>query len=353
MSLSKVIVNFENRINRIENEDNISCLVFSETVIPIASSPTGRIGGQYTSVADIATAWNASSYKSLVIHHATDFFRLNPNGVLYIGCIGTDAQVFVDATIVLSQGAIRQYGFILKRTADVSLVGAIDTALIAHDASAVLVVGMSEHNYAAPAQDTLLSENVAIFAHAELGLDHPSVGVLLGVISRAKVSESVAWVDKFNLTGGGRLAKINGNPTRSQTEMLAANRYIVMRKYIGIDGVRIGNTDTTSGSTIEERRTIQKVSRIVKKMMTNRLNMPVAIDSATGLLAPSAAKSVEVAIESTLFQTKVDGELSDFEVIVDPVQKILETGNLMVVLKVVPYGTAKFITINMQLTSQV
>jgi Protein of unknown function (DUF2586) len=352
MSLSKVTIHFESNIVRTESKDNISCLAFSETILPIAASPTSHIGGPYANVADIATVWSGSDRKSLVIHHATDFFRLNPDGLLYIGCMGADAQVFVDRVVALSQGEIRQFGFVVKRTADVSSIGAMDAVLSIQDAPAVSVVGIMEHNYAVPARDVILSENVAIFAHAESGLDHPSIGVLLGVISRAKVSESVAWVDKFNLTSGGRLAKIGGNPTQSQTESLAQNRYITMRKYIGIDGVRIGNTDTTSGSTIEERRVIQKVGRVVKKMMTHRLNMPVAIDSTTGLLAPSVAKSVEVAIESALFQMKVEGELSDFRVIVDTAQKILETGNLMVVLKVVPYGTAKFITINIQLTSQ-
>jgi hypothetical protein len=350
--LSKVIVNFENSVNRIENEDNISCLVFSESMVALASSPTGRISGQYTNVSDIASAWGASDRKSLVIYHASEFFRLNPNGILYVGCIGAEVQRFVDEMMAASQGMIRQFGFVVRKDVDVVTIGAIDTALVAQDAPAVSVVGIYEHNYAILAQDVLLSDNISILAHAEVGIDHPCIGTLLGAISRAKVSESVAWVDKFNLTGNGRMVKIRDNPTRSQVETLAASRYIVLRKYVGIDGVRVGNTDTTSGSTIEERRVVQKVTRIVRKLFTGSLNMPVLVNPETGVIAPSAAKNLEIKVESALNIMMSDAELSAYDVQIDMTQKVLVTKEVRIMLKVVPYGTAKNITINISLNAQ-
>jgi hypothetical protein len=116
--------------------------------------------------------------------------------------------------------------------------------------------------------------------------------------------------------------------------------------------VRIGNTDTTSGSTIEERRVVQKVTRIVRKLFTGSLNMPVLVNPETGVIAPSAAKNLEVKVESALNGMLSDAELSAYEVQIDMAQKVLVTKEVRMLLKVVPYGTAKNITININLNSQ-
>jgi hypothetical protein len=48
-----------------------------------------------------------------------------------------------------------------------------------------------------------------------------------------------------------------------------------------------------------------------------------------------------------------DGELSAFEVLIDPDQPILSTGNLIITLKLVPIGIANQITVYIGFTTQI
>lgn len=183
-----------------------------------------------------------------------------------------------------------------------------------------------------------------------------AVGVLLGAVSKAKVSENIAWIEKFNLTGEGfrSIGFVGGTELKTEgtQKTIDANKYIFVRKHTGIAGIYFNDSHTCTESTsdftfIEANRTIHKAARIARTALLPKVNAPVLVDPDTGTLPPSTVKGYETLCRAALERMISNEEVSEIDVYVNPNQNILADSILQVKIAIVPMGTARRIEVNL------
>ncbi|MDL2142863.1 DUF2586 domain-containing protein [Flavobacterium tructae] len=182
-----------------------------------------------------------------------------------------------------------------------------------------------------------------------------AVGLALGAISKAKVSENIAWIEKFNLTGEGfaKAGFVGGKEIKSLAELRAFNekRYIFTRTHTGLAGIYFNDSHTCTTGTadfayIENNRTINKATRLLRSALLPKLASPVLVDI-DGKLPQSVSKSFEGLCRSALEGMVANQEVSAFDVYVDPKQNILATSELKVKAEITPIGTARKIKVDL------
>jgi hypothetical protein len=309
---------------------------------------------------------------------------MQPQGVLYVGMFAVPgAYTYTEVTTLQSfaNGTIRQVGIYKKATA-LAANGADLTAL---DTVCKANVGLHKEIYGILGADisavtdlttlydmSQLTANLAMlnisqdggalgaFLYATVGKSITNLGAMLGAASLAKVSESIAWPQKFNISNGTEndiIAFANGQLYSTLTETnenlltsLQNYRYVFLRKFVGFAGSYF-NDDLTAiaeSSDYSHRNnvaTIQKATRGVYAGLVPFLSSPVVLN-ADGTLSAGTIAAIEIAAESPLSQMVRDGELSAQQVVVNPVQNVVSTGLLVVTINLVPIGTARNIQVN-------
>lgn len=193
------------------------------------------------------------------------------------------------------------------------------------------------------------------FAFQESYKNTAAVGLALGALSKAKVSENIAWIEKFNLTGNG-FAKpgfVGGKEIKSLGDLRTLNekRYIFTRTHTGLAGVYFNDSHTcTTGTSdfayIENNRTVNKATRLLRTALLPKLASPVLVDI-DGKLPQSVSKSFEDLCRNALEGMVANQEVSAFDVYVDPKQNILATSELKVKAEITPVGTARKIMVDL------
>ncbi|MFW0739644.1 DUF2586 domain-containing protein [Flavobacterium sp. T12S277] len=182
-----------------------------------------------------------------------------------------------------------------------------------------------------------------------------AVGLALGAVSRAKVSENIAWIEKFNLTGEGfaKAGFIGGKEIKTLGTLSTLNekRYIFVKTHTGLSGVYFNDSHTCSTGTsdfayVENNRTINKATRLLRTALLPKLASPVLVDI-DGKLPQSVSKSFEGLCRSALENMVANQEVSAFDVYVDPKQNILATSELKVKAEITPVGTARKIKVDL------
>lgn len=327
-------------------------------------------------------------------YQISQFFRMNPSGDLFI-MLTLEGEDFEDTVLQAlkmqenANGALRQIG-VFQKNIDKDFALTIDAVVVAQNQANLafknympfeVIIEGKGFDAAAAATITDLStvnaENVSVVvamdpATARLngtGVDNDgnpivtpnytntaAVGTLLGTISAAKVSENVAWVEKFNLAGDGfRTAGFVGDTkvgTSGDLVTLNDKKYIFARTHTGLGGVYFNDSHTCSEPTsdftyVESNRTINKASRLVRTALLPKLNAPVLVDPEQGTLPPSVVKSFETLCKAALERMVANGEASDIDVYVNPFQDILATSELNIKVEVVPMGTARRIQVDL------
>lgn len=182
-----------------------------------------------------------------------------------------------------------------------------------------------------------------------------AVGLALGAISKAKVSENIAWIEKFNLTGEGfsKAGFVGGEEIKSLADLRTLNekRYIFAQTHTGLAGIYFNDSHTCTTGTadfayIENNRTINKATRLLRAALLPKLASPVLVDI-DGKLPQSVSKSFEGLCRSALEGMVANQEVSAFDVYVDPKQNILATSELKVKAEITPIGTARKIKVDL------
>lgn len=193
------------------------------------------------------------------------------------------------------------------------------------------------------------------FTFREVYKNTAAVGLALGAVSRAKVSENIAWIEKFNLTGEGfsKAGFIGGQEIKTLGTLSELNdsRFIFAKTHTGLAGVYFNDSHTcTTGTSdfayVENNRTINKATRLLRTALLPKLASPVLVDI-DGKLPQSVSKSFEGLCRSALEGMVANQEVSDFDVYVDPKQNILATSELKVKAEITPIGTARKITVDL------
>jgi hypothetical protein len=191
------------------------------------------------------------------------------------------------------------------------------------------------------------------------------VGTLLGVISRSAVHENVGWVAKNDLSsqaqgfyldamlsGGHLVSALAGSLDGAHDK-----GYIFPRRFVGRPGVYLNDDPTAVASTsdfsqVRYCRTVDKAKRGVYAAYLPFVNSPIYL-APDGTIAPGDVTNLENVAEGVLRDMKAAGEISAFDVFIDPAQPVLSTNTINVRLAVVPVGCASRIVAQIGFTTSI
>lgn len=318
---------------------------------------------------------------TLMHYHISEFFRIQPQGLLWFGIYDESGGLNGDhiADIVnFSLGEIRQIGVFLKTTwasADLSIIQATIEALqVEYKRLNAIYAADQLGDVLSTLIDCRALTNDRVSAcigqdgGAEgwrlvdvMALSVSCIGAALGTIALAAVHENIGWVSQFNVSGGeldvlsfttGDLYGVVSTPT---LELLNNRGYVFTRKYIGKSGSFYNDSPTTITETsdyayIENGRTIDKAVRGVNVALTDYLNSPLYVDPVTGRLTDLTISNFKNSASIPLENMLVDGELSGYQVIIDDEQNVLATSKVELTIKLVPVGVAREIVVNIGYT---
>lgn len=387
---------------RAQTEDQYSGLVMS-----VKTAPSGLALGtvaELDSLKDAEDLGITAAYDTadvvLAHYHISEFFRMNPNGKLFILLGDQDTE-----TLAVMADKANDFAKKLLRSPEAD--GKIRQVAIARNPAAAytptITDGLDADSHAAiPKAQALAAEEETLhrpvvfiiegrsFSGTIADLDdlrslsadapqvcvcigqdkdvgdvnalyagHACVGTLLGLMSRRKVNENVGWVADGNIQSAADEAFLN--PALSSNALITAytsanfttldtKGYIYPKTYVGRAGVYFNDSYTCIALTddffsIENNRTIQKAIRLVYARLLPHVNSSVRVDPTTGKLAPSTCKYFEEEANSELKDMETDGEISGFDAWCDPDQDILSTDTLTVNIQIVPTGVARTISV--------
>jgi hypothetical protein len=315
-------------------------------------------------------------------YHISEYFRLNPQGELWV-CFDDDTAIdytFIEDVQNYAQGEIRQAG-VYDQTA-LGTAGATDTLQTsataleaAHMPLSILYVADIQavaDLSSLPDLTAKDNKNVSVLIGQDAGgegkalftTESKTVGYLgaaLGAVSASKVHESIAWVGKFNFSNGAELEEIamgNGKLVRAMTvaELTSLNDkgYVFLRHLTGLSGSFTNRSSTVTPTTsdynkIENNRVIDKAVRNCRTTLLPYLSSPVTV-GADGTLPEETTAVFQNAARVPLEQMEREGELSAFQVLIDPTQNVLSTSKVVISIKIVPIGVAEFIEVNIGFT---
>lgn len=355
--------------------------IFPNSGTPYASTITGGSTGTWTQpTGSGSTVLGVASWIDTLYYHIVEYFRIQPKGQLYVGLFVEEASTYTFSAITTMQnyamGEIKQISVFEKNVAfaaaQCAALQAIATANeavykplqiilnaeISATGSVASLVDLSTQT--APNVSVVIAQDGAAAGYKiykATGKSVGSCGAMLGAVSLALVSESIAWVSKFNMALGTELDTIafsNGQLysalADSQFESLNNYAYVFLRKLTGIAGSYWSDSKTTvtptsDYSTIENNRTYQKITRVVRANMLPALSSPLKVN-ADGTLTAATIGYFETLANNPLVQMEADGELSAHKIIINPAQDVLATSTLELTLQNVPLGVARIIKIN-------
>ncbi|MCH5214988.1 MAG: DUF2586 family protein [Muribaculaceae bacterium] len=336
-------------------------------------------------VSTITTAENlgitaeAESWGVRVLHYQlSELFRINPAVSLYLGIFEKPSGSFAFSEIKTVQnyagGRIRQMGVwcgdrALTEDDLVALQGVGDT--LAEEAAELSIV------YAPKVEDikTLPTDmagagknRVSVIigqagsgTGAELYNDEKNtgkatvsgLGVVMGLISKAKVHQCIAWVKMFP-TGVSLPAFGDGTLLRdidkALVEQLDTARYLFFVTKTGQAGSYMNDSHTMDAAisdywSIESVRTMDKGVRGVRAYIIPELGGNVYVDPETGKLASYTVSYLETVANHAFEDMEKAGELSGYRVEIDPEQDVLSTSTVEFVIKKVAVGVMRHVRI--------
>lgn len=327
-------------------------------------------------------------YKQLH-YHVSEVFRINPNCVLYVGIAEEPAAGSIDfaeltALQNYADGKLRQTAIYVSgetfAAAQVTAIQVILTALAtAHkplhvlftaDISAIVdLTTLSDLKaLTAPNVSVVIGQDGAGVGKAlydSEGVSISCIGAALGALSLAQVHENIGWPKKFNMSDGTELETptiANDDLIKEQTQTLIdgidTKGYIFLVKHIGLTGSYFNDTFTCVAATsdfayIENNRAIDKAIRGIRTYLLPELNSPLYVDATSGKLSVDTAKYFERLAANAIEQMARNGEVSGFDVNVDPDQNVLTSSNLVISVAIVPVGVARTITVNIGFTVKI
>ncbi len=335
---------------------------------------TPVIGGTVSATYS-AFAGGVASEIDIIHYHVSEYFRAQPKGNLYVGIYPVSAD-FAEITTLQNYalGTVRQVGLYTQEAFDTADLATIQTqldlcydnykpleAIYQADFSAVtnLTSLLTLHSLTAENVSVCLGQDGAAIGKTLWTATAKSigtVGITLGAVSLSKVNESIAWVGKFNMasTELDTLAFANGTQYTDLSDGLINaiddKGYVFLKKHIGISGSYFDNPYTAVAVTsdyarINNNRTINKAIRGLRTFLLPQLASPINVN-ADGTLAQDVISYFESLGARALDVMIRNGELSAYDVEINPAQSILSTSTLIINVSLVPVGTADKILVN-------
>lgn len=328
---------------------------------------------------DAGITEDAESWAVRMIHyHLAEIFRINPAVSLYVGIFDKPSGNYSFAEIKTVQnfadGRIRQLGVWCGDRAvsedDITKIqGVADT--LAEEAAELCVV------YAPKVEDvkrlptdiagagkcrvSVLIGQAGSGDGAEIYADQETtskasvsgLGVVMGLVSKAKVHQSIAWVKNFPAGislpafGDGTLLR---DIDKAFMEQLDSARYLFFVTKSGQAGSYMNDSHTMDSDIsdyayIENVRTMDKGVRGVRAYLIPELGGSVYVDPDTGKLASYTVAYLETVANHAFEDMEKAGELSGFKAEIDPDQDVAATSTVEIVIRKVAVGVMRHVKI--------
>jgi hypothetical protein len=340
-------------------EDHISGLLVCSDTLPTGFTQTDRIKAISTIEKAESLGITIATYPA--IHNMLkDIFRINPGISLYVGIFETSTD-FVEIKTMqnFAEGRIRQIGVynseIEISAESVIALQAVATQLeIEETPLSILYYPSVTKISALPVISATGRKNVSVVI-AKDGL-----GVTLGIVSAARVNESIAWVKKFP-TGVENPAFSDGtlvkNIDRAVIETIDANRYLFFVTYPGLADSYLNDSHTcdlaaSDYAFIELVRTMDKAVRGIFTYLLPELGGNIYVDKDTGKLQAYSVKSLELIAGKAIEDMEKAGEISGYSVEIDPEQNVLSTSTVEIIIKQVSTGVMRKINVKIGYTEK-
>lgn len=323
---------------------------------------------------------DAASWMVRMLHYQlSETFRLNPAISLYVGLFEkpqSDSYTFAEIKTVqnYSGGRVRQIGVwcgdrALSEDDLVAIQGQADTLeaqgaeLSVVYAPKVVSVKTISTSLAGggKCRVSVLIGQAGSGTGAELYKDKANaskasvsgLGVVMGLLSRAKVHQSIAWVKEFP-TGISLPAFGDGTLLRDMdkalVEQLDTARYLFFVTQQGQSGSYMNDSHTMDSATsdyasIESVRTMDKGARGVRTYVIPELGGNVYVDPETGKLASYTVSHLETVAGQALEAMEKTGELSGYKAEIDPEQDVASSSTVDIVLKKVAVPVMRHVSV--------
>lgn len=352
--------------------------IFVNTGTPLVVTVVGTVAGTVAQFGAGSLIDGVASLQATYHYHISEFFRIQPQGVLYLCFFPVPTTYdFLDLVTIqqYANGEIRQAAVYCDATTYTSAKNqaaqAVCTTLFTQHMplSSILVT----YNFAAATLSTLADlssiscknvstvigqdgDNLGWELFKATGISITTLGACLGCESLAKVSDSIAWIAKFNISNGAEnnvAAFANGilfsACSSSLLSTLNSYRYLFSIKKVGYDGTWFNDSHTNVLQTsdyayIENNRTIDKAVRLLYSNYLPDLNSPLVVN-ADGTLKDTTIAYFESSGQSAIDQMERDEEISASSVKIDPTQNVLSTSQLIITVTIVPVGVARNIVV--------
>ena len=321
---------------------------------------------------------DAASWMVRMLHYQlSETFRLNPAISLYVGLFEkpqSDSYTFAEIKTVqnYSGGRVRQIGVWCgdRALSEDDLVAIQGDTLEAQGAElsvvyAPKVVSVKTISTSlaggGKCRVSVLIGQAGSGTGAELYKDKANaskasvsgLGVVMGLLSRAKVHQSIAWVKEFP-TGISLPAFGDGTLLRDMdkalVEQLDTARYLFFVTQQGQSGSYMNDSHTMDSATsdyasIESVRTMDKGARGVRTYVIPELGGNVYVDPETGKLASYTVSHLETVAGQALEAMEKAGELSGYKAEIDPEQDVASSSTVDIVLKKVAVPVMRHVSV--------
>ena len=360
--------------------------VFLNTGTPLSTTIVGTMTATVAQFGAGALIDGLASTIDPIHYHVSEYFRLQPQGVLYIGLYAIPATYdFAEVATLLdfAGGEIKQLGVrVSSTTLTAAMVTALDAKLmtyagVGYDKPASAVLTADFNGTALSALPTLAS-NSDYRVSVDIAQDGAAkgyelykangktigcMGAKLGIISLASVNSCIGDVGQFDMSNGIELEVIAfGNGVTYKTQALSLLTTLDTYKYNFLRKRAVAGSywedsntsiaDTSDFAFIENVRTVDKAIRLTKINSEIKINSTLTLNSDGTLSEDTIADFLRLA-NIGLDDMLRNGEISAYVTTMSPTQNVLATSKVVINIAIVPTGVARQIQFNVGLTSSI
>ncbi len=380
MGLSNVNINIKN--NSLSKtgptKDHVSGMLFySESVTNINKQELYR----FTSLVEAEEAGITEQDNPLQHYHLNEFFKQNDSAICYVYIVDTGSTYDfqeIETFQNKAEGELRQIGIVAEdydlNTTDITEIKNVVQDLNSKYQPLQVILsydpGFTSTSDVNDMDDLKSGDYENRFLSIVIGSDSVNsgdtsqLGATLGVLSGKAVNKSIAEVGNtdisLNTTEFSNI-KIGGIDysefTEGQLDTLHDKGYIFLRKFPNKAGTYISSANIITPfendfQDIQTSRTVNKGVRLIYQNVVDLLNSDIEVDE-DGLISKSAIDIMTDKAEAGLERMNKRNEISQYKVLIKRDQDIVNTEEINMDIKIVPYGTMKDANITLALASKV
>lgn len=318
-----------------------------------------------------------ASRTAQMYYHVSEFFRMHPQGVLYVGFYAAPTALYAEVKTLcdFANGDIRQIAVFDEQTVYTSAkLTLIHNAVLTCDTAEKPLSALYTANIVSFTDVSTLPDLNALSANKvtciigqdgaaqgyemfkATGKTVSNIGAFLGALSLSRVSASFAEVGKFNFSntienevvafGNGQMLSVLSD---NKIDAVDDYRYVFTIKRTGYEGTFANNNYTAIAGTsdyafINDNRVIDKAIRLARTGLIPLLSSEI-IFNADGTMTDITVAIFEDAIKDQVGQMLTAQEISGLEVTIDPSQNVASTSNLEVAMTIKQNGIARSISV--------